>query len=268
MPITSYKGVAVYSSEIDGLHLQEEIEREPKDFGIENPALEKIVISSERHKKLVGIYKFTIKFFLDGIESPDQAHELTKDLADSIFNMIAYCFDTVVNPTSFEGAPISKEIFDEDGRKSCTLIPMPVVVKSTATGALTFNLAPSNLKKLESELQHSNSKRNLYCSLYRLSWQLTDPISRLMILYGILLQLTGGTQAQADDFIRNNEKGVIDKPSRVKGKSHILQTIYTYLRNEVGHPDAGKHLSDTHHDIKKHINGLSSLVKAAIQRLT
>lgn len=268
MPITAHKGVAVYSSEIDGLHLQEEIERIPKDFGIENPALEKIVISSEKHKKLVGIYKFTLKFFLDGIESPDQAYELTKHMADNIFNLIAYCFDTVVSPTSFEGAPISKEVLYEDGRKSCTVMPMPLVMKCTLTGALTITPSPSNIKILEKEIQHSSSEKKLYCSLYRFSLQLTDPISRFLNLYGILLQLTGGTQAQADNFIRDNEKGVIEKTSRDKRKPHIKETIYTYLRNEIGHPDAGKQLSDTHVEIKNNVIKLASLVKTAIARFT
>lgn len=259
-----YKGVAEYSAEVFGLQLREAIEKKPSDFGIEHPTIEKVTLESKLHDGKKD--KLIIKFHIDNVKTSEEAYCITKDIADNIFCQIAYFFDVLVGPTSFDGAPISKDVFNEDGTKLTTAV-MPLTVNVSITATALIIPGPERIKLLLKEIQLNNPERNLYYSLYRFASQFTDPISRYLILYGTLLLLTGDSQKNADNFIRSNEKGVLEKPSRARNVNGKMETIYTYLRNEIGHPPKTKKMEDTLKEVKEKVNGLASLVKTAIQQL-
>jgi len=264
--IEIYKGVAEYSASVAGLQFSNPIEKLPIALGISDLAIEKVEITSHVQN---GKNKIILKFYMVGVENSDDAYNLTKDIADQIFSNLTYSFDAPVWNIFFDGAPISKEIVHADGRRSLAITPMPIIIKSTVTATDTLIPSSDRIEEFVRQIRNSSIDRNYYCSLYRFAFQSIDPISQFMILYGVLPELTKSgiyqSQKQVDDFIRTNEKGVREKPSR---KSKRMETIYTYLRNEIGHPPTGKKVEDIRDEIKTKVSGLSALVKKAILQFT
>jgi hypothetical protein len=100
---------------------------------------------------------------------------------------------------------------------------------------------------------------------YRFAGFQNDPVARFMFFYNILLQLHNDSQKQIDDFIRKEMTNIPQSPR--PDKPRLIETIYTRLRNEVGHTRTGATSEQTSKEIKENVMGLQTLVKAAISRV-
>ncbi|MNF00567.1 hypothetical protein D3C80_1994140 [compost metagenome] len=91
-----------------------------------------------------------------------------------------------------------------------------------------------------------------------------DLFTRYMLLYGILYFIYR-SQPKVDEFIwstNNNEK---EYKSTLKKKKEP-ETIYTYLRNQVGHTQKNSDLNEVVKQMSIHVNQLMEYVKKAIKK--
>lgn len=97
---------------------------------------------------------------------------------------------------------------------------------------------------------------------YRSSRASSTHVEEFMHLYSMLLELVGEKQERVDAFIRQVEPGVAMSISCHTGKP---ETIYTRLRNEVGHRRPGTTIQSTRAEMVANIGGLREIVRAAIK---
>ena len=102
--------------------------------------------------------------------------------------------------------------------------------------------------------------------MYRSALRSTSPVEKFMHLYNILLMLYGDKQAALDAFIVNEEPGVAQTPNpRFLHKNpQPMETVYTRLRNELGHKRQNVNLDMTKTEMEAHVGGLAAFVKRAM----
>lgn len=106
------------------------------------------------------------------------------------------------------------------------------------------------------------TRPDLY-SAYRFVLNQSDAVVRFMFLYNILLQICGDDQGKIDDFIRRKIPDVAQSQSPYHNRG-VKETVYTRLRNEVGHRRAGTYLEQTRTEIEGNVANFQALVKKAI----
>jgi hypothetical protein len=119
-------------------------------------------------------------------------------------------------------------------------------------------------REIAAVLEQSSSRPDLY-SAYQFAINQSDAVARFMFLYNILLQLHGDAQRQVDNFIRQEEPNVPQSPS--PRYPNVTETVYTRLRNEVGHTRAGTTSERTRREMEDNLATLQALVKTAISRV-
>lgn len=97
----------------------------------------------------------------------------------------------------------------------------------------------------------------------------TSGIGKYLLLYLILLTHFQDEQRQVDNFIRKHEAGVVEtpRPTLKQGGTPVSETVYTRLRNEVGHHRPGVSQTTTMQEIEQHTPGLIALVKKMIAQV-
>jgi hypothetical protein len=100
---------------------------------------------------------------------------------------------------------------------------------------------------------------------YRFAVSQSDAVARFMFLYNILLQLGGDNQGGVDNLVRQEEPNVRQRLR--KRKPRVMETIYTRLRNEVGHVRAEATPRQTRTEIEHNVAALQAIVKVAISRV-
>ena len=126
--------------------------------------------------------------------------------------------------------------------------------------------------KIKMEKEINNIKFEPYKRLYRSAMSNDDDIARFMFLYSILFDvLEANGQSAVDRFIRSECPEVYkhgeDIPSEKKDKNgHPFrnETIYTWLRNQVGHTQSRSKISYITGTIEIKIKELEFIVAKAI----
>ncbi len=77
-----------------------------------------------------------------------------------------------------------------------------------------------------------------------------------------MLQICGDTQRSVDAFIRKNEPGLKERYSNHLRKQ---QTIYTILRNEIGHK--GRAIKDVNSEVEQILPRFETLLRVAIEQI-
>jgi hypothetical protein len=98
--------------------------------------------------------------------------------------------------------------------------------------------------------------------LYRSARASMTQVEEFLHLYSMLLQLVGERQSAVDAFILHVESSVPTSVSPRDGRT--VETVYTRLRNEVGHRRPGTTMQGTRAEMAAHIDGLRRVVRAAV----
>lgn len=222
------------------------------------PAAKKIEIISmdERH--------IQIKVHFENVSSTEDAVSIGKILAEQVADRLAFEYTIAAcDPVNGEGSFV---------RRDASGAIHAVVSHSlgfTTAGHVTKAVAPSDVPQLKQTLEAVPSpRREPYLAQFRWILCQDDPVARFMHLYKILLSLEGGatfTQRNVDAFITSEEPSVTLIPNLTL---HRDETIYSRLRNQVGHEIAGTTPESTRQDMEQHISKLTEHVKTAISKLT
>jgi hypothetical protein len=139
---------------------------------------------------------------------------------------------------------------------------------------VTHGFTKEQIAKMEADIPRCKS--DPYKRLYRAALQIVDPIARFMFLYSILFDVLDAEnkfgQSAIDLFIRKNCKDVYNRAEDRKStkipkdnKTPRQETIYTWLRNQVGHTQSDSEIIAVGRKIEEKLEEFSSIVKKAIK---
>lgn len=105
--------------------------------------------------------------------------------------------------------------------------------------------------------------------LFRSANRAESAIARFMFLYSILFESSKvvktndiKSQSDVDKFIQSIDKNVLMKPSTMKHRKS--ETIYTWLRNQIGHTQSKSDPLVISIEVEKYVDSLSEVVKQAL----
>ena len=147
--------------------------------------------------------------------------------------------------------PLPGEMFAAPGHYSITGYPAALVVGLSAA-------------RLKTELEQASPPGEHNFGLFRSARQSMSPVEEFMHLYNILLMLFNDKQPAVDAFIVAEEPAVPQTPDPRPGHTN-METVYTRLRNELGHKRPGVNLDNTKAEMANRLGGLITLTKRATE---
>lgn len=118
------------------------------------------------------------------------------------------------------------------------------------------------LKKVHTISLELTDVLSMYLRQFAFANSETDAISRFSFLYNLLLQMSDdGGQPAVDSRILNISP---DCEQTISPKSGKYETVYTRLRNELGHKREGVNYSQTKSEIRNKVVEFSEIVKKCI----
>ena len=238
-------GTITFMAPATGLQL------ESVEFSNSLPTIEKVTVETQEGDSI------KIDFHLNDVFAIEDAEDIAKSIVVSIIDRLAFELDVSIGDPRLSGATVPK---DASASAFRTMTSMPVSWR-----VLAPDVVPDAARRHEiaAILEQPYSRPDLY-SAYRFSCNQSDAVARYMFLYNILLQLHNDSQTQVDDFIRREEPAIAQSPSPRSG----METIYTRLRNEVGHRRPGVTPEQTRTEMESNLTGLQELTKRAISGVT
>lgn len=115
-----------------------------------------------------------------------------------------------------------------------------------------------DLLKMQIEDRWSNG--SVLIRLFRNSMSQKDPVTRYLLLYNVLLLENSDKQKELDNCIVNIDSNV----ERTLNYKDQLETIYTRLRNEIGHVRQGVESQKTIIEITEHLSKFTDIVKQVV----
>jgi len=245
-----YTGQVEYTAPVPGIILK------PFEINHPHPSVSRVHIESASDSQI------RISFFVSDVQSVNEASNLTQDIVSDILDKLSFLLGAPVGPSHLCGASVRKEIETSDGSK---------LIDLQCTDSLAFDCRINIVNKLDQQstkvIQDALEQKQMpgirYFNRYRIALLNTDPVARFMELYKVFLSIFGDSQKQVDQFIQSAEPNVPVSPR--PDKPHIKETVYTRLRNEIGHlrPNA---VPSTREEIKHWVSRLAGLAKKAIEQ--
>jgi hypothetical protein len=206
----------------------------------------------------------SLKIGFDAISTQQDAQSLGQVIAEQVADRLAFEHKIAVND------PI---MGDAGFERIDTVTPnSPVFLFSTTVTPVcsvesTKEIGEQQIPSLKAILEGPETNQEVYYSQFRQIIRYEDPVARFMQFYRMLLSLEGGpnhTQNAVDTFIVSQEPTVT-----MVFNSHLNrnETIYTSLRNEIGHEIPGSTPESTRQGMKANVDALADHVKAAISKL-
>lgn len=241
------EGSITYGAQIQGLNLES---IEIQGF---QPSIDKIVIKTENETRII------ITFYIKDIFKQDDAILLTHDYVALLINRISFEFGSQIGEPRCEGWSLPKEL---NGNRH--VVVRDFVVMYDLVGG-TINPGTQRLQELKISLLKPISTLDRYLPLYRFAICQSDPISRFLFLYNLILLLNGDKQVLVDNQIISIDNSVPLTP--IPHKPNKTETLFTRLRNEVAHtrPNANQEL--TAKEIINNVSRFQDLVKKALDTI-
>ncbi|MBD2463979.1 hypothetical protein H6G89_23535 [Oscillatoria sp. FACHB-1407] len=136
-------------------------------------------------------------------------------------------------------------------------------------------IKPDKLPQFKSSIQKISQNQSPYYDLFYFALGLQDPIAKFMVLYNIALDLCKRQnsktqeweekQKYVDEFILSIRPNV-PVYSFQRKDSIISETIYTKLRNQVGHTRPDTNLEETRNEMVTNLNPFISIISELISQ--
>jgi hypothetical protein len=199
-------------------------------------------------------YEIHSTIHLTAVASPNKARALAAEVHRAALDRIVFNHGIAI----------------ENPRRTGEQYSPPVAVDAFSDTGLRFNLVLGiNPAQLKDELERPSPPGKGSYGLFRSARQSLSPVEEFMHLYNILLMLCNQQyqdekQKRVDDFIRSEDPKVPQTPDPRKPK--VMETVYTQLRNEIGHKRDGVNLEETKRKMGHWLPGLIVLTQRAIIR--
>ena len=188
--------------------------------------------------------KIFITFYLSENIDEESAKRITNEKLNNILDEIAFLFEAFVSDPNIEEININGGGTRELQGKIISCIPV----------------TKSSIDELKRNLEE-NKNLSIYYRLYREAMR-SESTSSFLFLYSLLAIIKGPSQKKVDKFILQELPDTIMKQST---KNNDNETIYTFLRNQVGHTQQNSRINEIKWEIDERLAQLSKLVKKAIQ---
>ncbi|MBD1913674.1 MULTISPECIES: hypothetical protein [unclassified Leptolyngbya] len=126
-------------------------------------------------------------------------------------------------------------------------------------------LSAAALKPLRALLERRDNPNYMYYDFFYFAIGLEDPLAQFMALYNIILSLKGDKQEQVDKFVITKQPNIHTNLPFYSRKSGMPETIYTKLRNQIGHSRSGTTVQSTREAMRKNLPGLIEVVREVIR---
>jgi hypothetical protein len=224
----------------------------PIEVSSSHPAVEKIIVETQ------GSEQIQVVFHLLDVFTETEAIAIAGNIVASITDRLAFELDRGIGQLYMKGFSIP---VDASGSAFTASTSMRLLWNVAAP---TIELDDESQQKLARLLEQPLARPDLY-SAYRYAINQSDEAVRFMFLYSILLQMQpDDNQKAVDDFIRREVPNV--PQSQRPDNSHVNETIFTRLRNEIAHRRPGTTLEQTHREIRENVAAFQELVRTAVSR--
>jgi hypothetical protein len=247
-----YTAYINYSADIEGIIF------ESFELETDHHLIESLILNMSGDRKKI-ILEFSVN-----TDSIEQARELSQETSDKVINGLRFFYNAKVGKLS--SGQKTLEVLNDDGSKT-----PHIYAEFTESCGVSVTLT-RHLDQLDPRLialVNSDDQKNFLYNQFGFAMQIDDPVARYMLLYSILLQTKGDWQKEVDRFILNKEPKVetFQPPEKSRPPKSPPQdeTIYTKLRNEIGHVREGATFKETCQEIESKVKGLEHLTRLAIE---
>jgi hypothetical protein len=225
------------------------------DFNLTEPGVDKVEIEAPNGDVI------RLRVYFAAVASHDRAKELAAKVSVAALNRIAFHHQVVIVNDRITSLSLSSATdSDADGARMAASATLVMVTEASrlVLGYPTAEPVKSQLEQISPPGEHNYA-------LFRSAMQATGTVKEFMILYNVLLQILGDNQPAVDAFILKEDPGVPVTPSRNPRNPSVMETVYTRLRNEIGHRRPGVKLETTRAEMASRVAGLRALTKRAIE---
>lgn len=127
-------------------------------------------------------------------------------------------------------------------------------------------LGPQQQAEVKVLLEKIHHHGFLHYDLFRAALGLSDPLSKFMALYNIVLSTCSDNQENVDKFVISIQPKIPTNPPHRPRRSGVQETVYSRLRNQVGHIRPGTTIEGTRAEMEVNLSGLVEVTKELISR--
>ena len=193
-----------------------------------------------------------------GTEISESVRNQSDAVALQIVNRLSFLMDSLIAEPQYMGGSVTNVI---DGK---VILSLASIARSTSKASATCILHRPKAEAIyKSLLEQQTLPGETQCDLYRTLIGVQDVVARFMALYLILMSFHDDNQSKVDKFIIECKPDVII--TRRPGKQAIPETVYSRLRNQIGH-NRNKSLEETRQEMEQHVVGLQEIVKVCLKK--
>lgn len=186
----------------------------------------------------------------------EEVYEATHQLAFDIANLISYRFNLGCRS-------LHRSVFCRNGKRTS-------YGRGISIGISTMQIIGDNTIQIKESFKDKDFLRELRNNPYHLMFReimlVNHTLSKYLLLYSLIHLLCGDNQKNVEVFVKANEQNVeIMERKRSDGKNEKM-TVYTTLRNRIGHMGTDEDINSLTEDMSRTIYGLIRLVKIAIEQ--
>ncbi len=216
------------------------------------PAVRKIVVEADSDQLKVA-------FHLTDVFTEVDANTIAGEALSSIIDHLAFELNVSIGEPRMTGVTLPKDASGSLHTVSTSVLAMWDVAAPTRT------LGEDKRQELAELLEQPIARPDLF-SAFRFAANQKDAVARFMFLYNILLQLHDDNQRRLDHFVRQQAPGIPQSPR--PDKPNVTETVYTRLRNQVGHRRSRATPEQTRSEIEANVGSFQELVRTAISKRT
>ncbi len=203
----------------------------------------------------------TLKVEVTNVDSIEEAMLAGADVADHVTKVLSFNLDRHFQRFNLVGhALVEEDVNTVSVQHLGNSIGFFMKMDSC------LHLGPDKSAIVKSALEQSHPAGYLFYDQFRAALSLNDPLAQFMALYNIVLFLSNDSQENVDILaIQLDAATPTNAPFRPR-RSGMQETVYTRLRNQIGHVRPGTTIDDTRAEMKVWLPGLIQMAKVLIGR--
>ncbi|GEM_PF-6607383 len=224
--------------------------KEPTTINLDDEALLEKVIIRGRENKLKDIKEgIIIEFYFLDIEE-EKAEIISENFISHVKRVFYFEENVLIKKWNLE------QIINE--KKKEIIFHDNIVISSSVEIIPVYK----NADRFVPSLISTSDYKKPYIDLFMSITGLKDNIGKYVMLYSMLTALLGN-QKEVDTFIRRVYPEVLERKTTLP-KMHFTETIYTYLRNQIGHTSDQVKVHELNKEVDRHLEGLAKVVKKSL----
>jgi len=242
---------------------QGEIEFRAKEFPFEFNAIEVFVGGDELKKISIFVVDRVIVFscfvLFDEYGEINRIVQLCKKSCEMPIDKLSCFFNVKIESVCFEVG----RFIGENGE---VLVYEPTRIVSKRVAGYFDLIGEVDHSRLTKFMNKSDPSIDYYSKLYHQVLKFDNDAQIFLFLYNMLLKFSGDSQECVDQKIRDVYPAVPNFIAKVKGKD-ILETLFTRLRNEVGHNRKNASFLSTSSEISRNLKKFQDVVRKIIFKI-